>query len=91
MRDGVKLFTSVYVPKDRSIQFPILLTRTPYGVSPYGGDAYPEHLGPSREFAEDKFIFVCQDVRGRFMSEGKLLLINIIINYLSPNYFETSV
>ena len=73
MRDGVKLFTSVYVPKDRSIQFPILLTRTPYGVGHYGGDAYPEHLGPSREFAEDKFIFVCQDVRGRFMSEGEFV------------------
>ena len=73
MRDGVKLFTSVFTPKDSSTKFPILLTRTPYGIDPYGKDAYPEHLGPSREFAQDKFIFVYQDVRGRYMSEGQFV------------------
>ncbi len=46
MRDGVRLFTAVYVPKDTQEKYPILLTRTPYGVAPYGPDAYPEHLGP---------------------------------------------
>jgi hypothetical protein len=70
MRDGVRLFTSVYVPKDSSDTYPILLTRTPYGIAPYGVDKYPAHLGPSDKFAEDKFIFVYQDARGRFMSEG---------------------
>ncbi len=71
MRDGVRLFTAVYVPKDTSEKYPILMTRTPYSVAPYGLDKYPPRLGPSRAFAEDKFIFVYQDVRGRFMSEGQ--------------------
>ncbi|HEY1213085.1 MAG TPA: CocE/NonD family hydrolase [Bryobacteraceae bacterium] len=70
MRDGVRLFTTVYVPLDTSERYPILMTRTPYSVAPYGIDKYPQRLGPSRRFAEDKFIFVYQDVRGRFMSEG---------------------
>ncbi len=47
MRDGVRLFTAVYVPKDRSQSFPILLCRTPYGIQPYGVDAYKSDLGPS--------------------------------------------
>ncbi len=71
MRDGVRLFTAVYAPKDTSEKYPILLTRTPYSVAPYGADAFPRSLGPSLKFAEDKFIFVNQDVRGRYMSEGE--------------------
>jgi uncharacterized protein len=82
MRDGVKLFTSVYTPKDNSIQFPILLTRTPYGTGPYEANAYPEQLGPSREFAPDKFIFVYQDVRGRYMSEGEFVDVRPVKNVL---------
>lgn len=70
MRDGVKLFTAVYVPKDTSSKWPFLVTRTPYSVGPYGPDKYPKQLGPSDKFAEDRFIFVRQDVRGRYMSEG---------------------
>jgi len=70
MRDGVRLFTVVYVPKDISDTYPILLTRTPYGIAPYGRDKYPAHVGPSDKFAEEKFIFAYQDARGRFMSEG---------------------
>src|SRR5512146_603309 len=70
MRDGVKLFTAVYVPKDASRTFPIMLERTPYSVAPYGTDAYAEQLGPSEAFAREGFIFAYQDVRGRFMSEG---------------------
>ena len=73
MRDGVKLFTSVYVPKDRSQPYPIVLTRTPYSVSPYGADAYKTSLGPSDLFMKDGFIFVYQDVRGRMMSEGEFV------------------
>ncbi|MGA8029673.1 MAG: CocE/NonD family hydrolase [Bryobacteraceae bacterium] len=73
MRDGVRLFTAVYAPTDSSEKYPILMTRTPYSVEPYGLDAYPRRLGPSRKFAEDKFIFVYQDVRGRFMSEGEFV------------------
>jgi len=71
MRDGVKLFTSVYVPKDRGEDVPILMTRTPYSVAPYGADAYKASLGPSDRFMRDGYIFVYQDVRGRMMSEGQ--------------------
>ncbi len=71
MRDGKRLWTAVYAPKETSEKYPILMTRTPYGVAPYGPNAYPKTLGPSLKFAQDKFIFVYQDVRGRFMSEGQ--------------------
>ncbi len=46
MRDGVQLFTSVYVPKDTNERYPIMLDRTPYSVQPYGVDAYKSDLGP---------------------------------------------
>jgi len=77
MRDGVHLFTAVYVPKDTSRPYPFLMTRTPYsagvraqGETRYGVDWSPESLGPSREFEDAGYIFVTQDVRGRHMSEG---------------------
>ena len=71
MRDGVKLFTAVYAPKDNSKPFPILLTRTPYGMRPYGVDRYPDPRGgPLMYYAAEQFIFVLQDVRGRNDSEG---------------------
>ncbi|MEY4189333.1 MAG: hypothetical protein RIR17_69, partial [Planctomycetota bacterium] len=73
MRDGKKLFTSVYVPKDDSTTYPILLNRTPYSVAPYGIDNYREKLGPSAFFQKSGYIFVYQDVRGRWMSEGEFL------------------
>ena len=78
MRDGVKLFTTVYVPKDASRPYPFLMTRTPYsagveaqGELRYGVQWMPESIGPSREFEDAGYIFVEQDVRGRYMSEGK--------------------
>jgi uncharacterized protein len=70
MRDGVHLFTSVYVPKDTSHSYPFLIDRTPYSVAPYGEDQYRKQLGPSPDFDEAGYIFVFQDVRGRYMSEG---------------------
>jgi putative CocE/NonD family hydrolase len=70
MRDGKRLFTAVYVPKDQSQTYPILLTRTPYNVKPYGPDASRDNLGPSVLFAKAGYIFAYQDVRGRWMSEG---------------------
>jgi uncharacterized protein len=73
MRDGVKLFTTVYAPKDDSKTYPILLTRTPYGLKPYGDDLYPEPRGPMLHYAREKFIFVLQDVRGRNGSEGEFV------------------
>ncbi|HJZ63253.1 MAG TPA: CocE/NonD family hydrolase [Candidatus Acidoferrum sp.] len=73
MRDGKKLFTSVYVPKDDSQKYPVLMDRTPYNVGPYGEDQYKKTLGPSDEFEKAGYIFVYQDVRGRYMSEGQFL------------------
>ena len=72
MRDGAKLFTSIYVPRDSSRAHPIIMDRTPYGVAPYGPDAYRASMGPSGnpKFQEAGFIFVYQDARGRFNSEG---------------------
>jgi uncharacterized protein len=73
MRDGVRLFTSVYVPKDQSQPYPIMLSRTPYNVQPYGVDAYKSDLGPSPLFGTEGYIVVYQDVRGRWMSEGEFV------------------
>jgi len=70
MRDGTKLFTVVYAPKDASRSHPIMLQRTPYGVAPYGPDRYRSSLGPSELFGREGFIVAYQDVRGRYMSEG---------------------
>jgi putative CocE/NonD family hydrolase len=71
MRDGVRLFTAVYSPKDVSQTYPLLLTRTPYSIAPYGVDNYRPALGPSEHFEKEGFIFVYQDARGRHMSEGE--------------------
>jgi hypothetical protein len=73
MRDGVRLFTAVYVPKERTEPYPIMLLRTPYSVAPYGVDHYRPALGPSEHFARERFIFAYQDVRGRHMSEGEFV------------------
>jgi putative CocE/NonD family hydrolase len=70
MRDGARLYTIVYAPKDTSRTYPFLLIRTPYSASPYGEDKYPSRLGPSPAMAQAGYIFVEQDVRGRYMSEG---------------------
>ena len=73
MRDGKRLFTSVYVPKDSNQPYPFLMDRTPYSVRPYGEDQYKTSLGPSDEFEKAGYVFVYQDVRGRYMSEGEFL------------------
>jgi hypothetical protein len=71
MRDGVRLYTAIYTPKDASQHYPILLNRTPYSIGPYGSDRYRDNIGPSELFAKEGYIIVYQDVRGRWMSEGK--------------------
>jgi putative CocE/NonD family hydrolase len=75
MRDGARLFTAVYSPKEMSRTYPVLLLRTPYSIRPYGPDQFRDSLGPSDRFAREGYIFVYQDVRGRFMSEGEYLQI----------------
>ena len=71
MRDGTKLFTSVYTPKDDSQNYPIILRRTPYSAAPYGISNYPKNIDTWKHLIEEGYIFVFQDVRGRFMSEGE--------------------
>jgi putative CocE/NonD family hydrolase len=73
MRDGVRLFTAVYTPKQQREKYPILLNRTPYTVAPYGSDNYRQSLGPSQKFQEEGFVFVYQDVRGKGRSEGQFV------------------
>lgn len=72
MRDGIKLFTSVYTPKDTTKKYPILLKRTPYSCSPYGADQYVGGF-QNMHLAKEGYIFVFQDVRGRYMSEGEFV------------------
>ena len=72
MRDGTKLFTAIYTPKDIAAnkKYPILMQRTCYSIAPYGEESFKRSLGPNTYLAKDKYIFVYQDVRGRYMSEG---------------------
>lgn len=81
MRDGVELFATVYVPRDTTRSYPFLVKRTPYSSGPYEAGEYLSHVGPNGtpRFAEDGYIFVYQDVRGRFMSEGTF-------TNMTPNY-----
>ena len=72
MRDGVKLYTVIYLPKEETQSYPILMERTPYSAGPYG-ERYPQEIGPNPGLMKEQYIFVSQDVRGRYMSEGTFL------------------
>ena len=80
MRDGVRLYTIIYSPKDMSSKYPLLIERTPYSVAPYGSGNYTKRLGPTT-LVHEKYIFVFQDVRGRYMSEG----LNLEVTPQIPN------
>ncbi len=105
MRDGARLFTAVYVPKDAAptpfragaaprpgegARYPILMTRTPYSCAPYGPDRYPKAIGPSKGFEDERFVFVCQDVRGRFQSEGTWEEVRPILDAKGPKDADES-
>lgn len=70
MRDGVKLFTAIYIPKDNAEKHSFLMVRTPYSCAPYGEENYRNRLGPNSLFKNEAYVYVYQDVRGRHMSEG---------------------
>lgn len=89
VRDGVKLFTAIYEPKDKG-NYPILLNRTPYTVRPYGKDEFRESLGPDALFAKEGYIFVYQDVRGRWMSEGQFEDVRPDIANTTPTQIDES-
>ncbi len=88
MRDGIKLHTTVYIPKNNSKKYPILMIRTPYSSYPYGEDKYPGMLGPSKTLMQRGYIFVIQDVRGKFMSEGKYVNMRPIIKNKKNNEID---
>ncbi|MBE9462495.1 CocE/NonD family hydrolase [Dyadobacter sp. UP-52] len=93
MRDGIKLFTSIYIPKDISAsqKYPILLNRTPYNSAPYGETLFKTSLGPSMSFAKEGYIIVYQDVRGKYMSEGDFEAYRpFIANKKSPKDIDES-
>ncbi|CAN5254958.1 CocE/NonD family hydrolase [soil metagenome] len=90
VRDGVRLFTSIYEPKNKSAKYPILLNRTPYTVSPYGADKFKTSLGPNEFFARDGYIFVYQDVRGRWKSEGEFEDVRPDIKNTKPSEIDES-
>ncbi len=70
MRDGVKLHTTIYTPKDTSKEYPILMQRTPYSSRPYGEGQFRKQIGPNVNMMKEGYIVVYQDVRGRWLSEG---------------------
>jgi len=86
MRDGVRLYTHAYVPKDTSQTYPFLLNRTPYVISPHGVDNYRDHLGPGQTdlYQKEGFIFVHQDVRGKGSSEGVYVHVRPVIPNKKP-------
>src|SRR5262245_24040590 len=88
MRDGIHLFTRVYIPKDDSQPWPILIKRTPYALKPYGSDNYEDPVGSFRTFAKDKFILVSQDVRGRYGSEGEYVHVRPFNPKKGPKDFD---
>jgi len=85
MRDGIKLYTAIYIPKDSAEAYPFLLMRTPYSCSPYGPNNYNSNLGPTKDFIKEKYIFVYQDVRGRYMSEGNFQEMTPAIDHKKSN------
>ncbi|MFO0676154.1 MAG: CocE/NonD family hydrolase [Polyangiaceae bacterium] len=88
MRDGVKLHTVAFVPKDPSRTYPVMLERTPYGVKPYGADEFPDasatrplrRVAPSAEFVREGYVLVHQDVRGKMMSEGTFVDVRPVVS-----------
>ncbi len=84
MRDGIKLYTIVYTPKDQSEAYPILMQRTPYSIGPYG-DRMRRNLSANDHLQKDKYIFVFQDVRGKFMSEGEFINMRPVLTAYNSN------
>src|SRR5688572_18740087 len=79
MRDGIKLFTAIYIPKNNTEKHPILINRTPYAAKPYGDKNFSAIWKTFRiQYLKENYILVFQDVRGRYMSEGTLLMLGLL-------------
>ncbi|WP_227687046.1 CocE/NonD family hydrolase [Spirosoma arboris] len=85
MRDGTKLFTQIYAPKDQTVKHPILINRTPYSCQPYGPDSFRQRVGPNPFMLREKYIVVYQDVRGRWASEGTFVVLTPHIDVKKSN------
>jgi hypothetical protein len=85
MRDGVRLFTSIYTPKNSTVKHPILLNRTPYNIESRGAESYNYFLQIYRRYVEEEYIMVFQDLRGRYMSEGVFEDIRPVIPFKKTN------
>ena len=90
MRDGVKLFTSIYLPKDKSKIYPFLMQRTCYSVAPYGVDHFRKNLGPSKFLMKDSYIFVYQDIRGKYKSEGTMQIHEPLLHAVKKGAIDES-
>lgn len=86
MRDGIKLFTSIYTPKNNSEKHPVLMVRTPYSLAPYGSNRFSPYLiSHYSRYVKENYIVVLQDVRGRYMSEGEFVDVRPFIENKKTN------
>jgi hypothetical protein len=89
MRDGIRLHTEIYAPRDATQPLPILFERTPYGISsPHNG--YSRMLSRYDSMMPDGYIFVFQDIRGRYASEGKFVMLRPIHDPADPKGVDES-
>ncbi|WP_298516680.1 CocE/NonD family hydrolase [uncultured Kordia sp.] len=85
MRDGIKLYTAIYTPKNSKQEYPIMLSRTTWGNRPYGEDKKHRYISYNKTMLAEGYIFVHQDVRGRFMSEGDFDNTRPVVSTTNPN------
>ena len=85
MRDGIRLFTSIYTPKNKSVAHPVLLNRTPYNIEPGGPNSFNFYMQLYNRYTDDEYIMVFQDVRGKYMSEGEFEDIRPVISEKKSN------
>ncbi|MBA2611023.1 MAG: CocE/NonD family hydrolase [Bacteroidetes bacterium] len=90
MRDGKKLFTSIYAPKNTSEKHPVLIMRTPYSCAPYGKNSFSPRLYSTHwaNYLIENYIIVMQDVRGRYMSEGDFVDVRPFIENKKGKEFD---
>src|SRR4051812_44945032 len=82
MRDGIRLFTSIYIPKSKNEKHPVLIKRTPYSCAPYGEQNFYDYWNNyKKEYLKEGYIMVMQDVRGRWMSEGDFVHVRPFNSY----------